>query len=125
MVVPYATAGILARGNFMLAVSWHVNERNLHAVEGWCQCGGIRNSAGMRNLITCFRMLACRGARAAHPRRQGPMRIRTWIAFAVLWSGPAMASDFYGGKTISFVVGLAPGGGYDVYARLLARYFPK
>jgi tripartite-type tricarboxylate transporter receptor subunit TctC len=53
------------------------------------------------------------------------LRITTWIAFAVLWSGPAMASDFYKGKTISFVVGLAPGGGYDIYARLLARYFPK
>lgn len=58
------------------------------------------------------------------------LRIRTWVAFAwaisaVLWSGSAVASDFYEGKTISFVVGLAPGGGYDVYARLLARYFSK
>lgn len=53
------------------------------------------------------------------------MRISLWIALAVLWSGPAASSDFYEGKTISFVVGLAPGGGYDIYARLLARYFPK
>ena len=53
------------------------------------------------------------------------MRISTWIALAVLWSGPAWASAFYEGKTFSFVVGLAPGGGYDIYARLLARYFPK
>ena len=53
------------------------------------------------------------------------MRISSWIALAVLWSAPATASGFYEGKTISFVVGLAPGGGYDVYARLLARYFPK
>jgi tripartite-type tricarboxylate transporter receptor subunit TctC len=40
-------------------------------------------------------------------------------------ASPAMASTLYEGKTISFVVGLAPGGGYDVYARLLARYFPR
>jgi tripartite-type tricarboxylate transporter receptor subunit TctC len=43
----------------------------------------------------------------------------------MLWSGSAMASSFYEGKTISFVVGLAPGGGYDVYTRLLARHLPK
>jgi len=53
------------------------------------------------------------------------MRVSTWVALAMLWSASARASDFYEGKTISFVVGLAPGGGYDVYARLLARYFPK
>jgi tripartite-type tricarboxylate transporter receptor subunit TctC len=53
------------------------------------------------------------------------MRISTWIAVAALWSAPAMGAGFYEGKTISFVVGLAPGGGYDVYTRLLARYFPK
>jgi len=53
------------------------------------------------------------------------MRIGAWLAFAILWSGPATASSFYEGKTISFVVGLAPGGGYDVYARVLARHLPK
>jgi tripartite-type tricarboxylate transporter receptor subunit TctC len=54
------------------------------------------------------------------------MRIIPWIAIAALWPAPATAaSSFYEGKKISFVVGLAPGGGYDVYARLLARYFPK
>jgi tripartite-type tricarboxylate transporter receptor subunit TctC len=53
------------------------------------------------------------------------VRIAAWLAFVILWSGSAMASSFYEGKTISFVVGLAPGGGYDVYARLLARHLPK
>ena len=53
------------------------------------------------------------------------IRIAAWLAFVILWSGSAMASSFYEGKTISFVVGLAPGGGYDVYARLLARHLPK
>ena len=34
-------------------------------------------------------------------------------------------SDFYKGKTVQLVVGYGPGGGYDVYARVLARYLPK
>jgi len=40
-------------------------------------------------------------------------------------SGPADAQDFYRGKTISLIVGNATGGGYDAYARLLARHMPK
>jgi tripartite-type tricarboxylate transporter receptor subunit TctC len=31
-------------------------------------------------------------------------------------------ADFYKGKQIQMVVGHSPGGGYDIYARLLARY---
>jgi tripartite-type tricarboxylate transporter receptor subunit TctC len=34
------------------------------------------------------------------------------------------ADDFYKGKTITFFVGFSPGGGYDGYARLLARFMP-
>jgi tripartite-type tricarboxylate transporter receptor subunit TctC len=33
--------------------------------------------------------------------------------------------DFYTGKTLRIIVGYAPGGGYDFYARLLARYMGK
>jgi tripartite-type tricarboxylate transporter receptor subunit TctC len=32
------------------------------------------------------------------------------------------ADDFYKGKTIKIVVGFGPGGGYDLYARLLGKY---
>ena len=32
-------------------------------------------------------------------------------------------SDFYTGRTIRIMVGFGPGGGYDVYARTLARHF--
>src|SRR4051794_5720183 len=32
------------------------------------------------------------------------------------------ADDFYKGKTLSIIVGFTTGGGYDVYARLLARF---
>ena len=39
-------------------------------------------------------------------------------------AAPACAADapFYQGKTITIVVGFSPGGGFDTYARLLARY---
>ncbi len=36
-----------------------------------------------------------------------------------------MAAPFYKGKTIRLVVGSAPGGGYDRWARLIARHMPK
>jgi tripartite-type tricarboxylate transporter receptor subunit TctC len=39
--------------------------------------------------------------------------------------GPAAGEDFYKGKTITFVVGFSTGGGYDGYARLLARHLPS
>jgi tripartite-type tricarboxylate transporter receptor subunit TctC len=34
----------------------------------------------------------------------------------------ADAGDFYRGKTITYIVATAPGGGYDGYARLIAQY---
>src|SRR6266699_2690395 len=37
----------------------------------------------------------------------------------------AQAQPFYQGKTIRIVVGFTPGGFYDRWARLLARYMPK
>ncbi len=39
--------------------------------------------------------------------------------------GRSSAADFYQGKTISIVVGYAAGGGYDTYARTLARHLGK
>jgi tripartite-type tricarboxylate transporter receptor subunit TctC len=35
------------------------------------------------------------------------------------------AADFFAGKTITLVVGAAPGGGFDLYARLFARYLQR
>ncbi|HTV37871.1 MAG TPA: hypothetical protein VMF12_15675 [Xanthobacteraceae bacterium] len=35
---------------------------------------------------------------------------------------PVHAQDFYKGKTFTIVVGFSPAGGYDSYARVLARY---
>lgn len=42
-----------------------------------------------------------------------------------LLAGPVAAQkveDFYKGKTVELVIGLSAGGGYDVYARLVARH---
>ncbi len=35
------------------------------------------------------------------------------------------ANDFYKGRTLNLVVGYGVGGGYDVYARMLARHLPR
>jgi tripartite-type tricarboxylate transporter receptor subunit TctC len=47
---------------------------------------------------------------------------------AVCAAAPAYAdavADFYTGKQINLIVGYGPGGGYDIYARLLARHFGR
>jgi tripartite-type tricarboxylate transporter receptor subunit TctC len=53
----------------------------------------------------------------------------TAVGLAVSMSStPANAdaiSDFYKGKRMTMIVGLSPGGGYDRYARLTARYMRK
>jgi len=42
------------------------------------------------------------------------------------WLVDADAQEsFYKGKTIRLIVGLAPGGGYDLYARTIARHMGK
>jgi tripartite-type tricarboxylate transporter receptor subunit TctC len=38
---------------------------------------------------------------------------------------PAAGADFYAGKTIDFEVGADVGGGYDIYARTLARHMSR
>ncbi|HEU4340397.1 MAG TPA: hypothetical protein VFU31_02385 [Candidatus Binatia bacterium] len=40
-------------------------------------------------------------------------------------SAKAVAEDFYRGKTIRFIVGVAAGGGYDTYARAVARHISR
>jgi tripartite-type tricarboxylate transporter receptor subunit TctC len=41
---------------------------------------------------------------------------------ALLLPTPAPAADFYAGKTIDLIVSNAPGGGFDIYARTIARH---
>ena len=45
------------------------------------------------------------------------------ITNAPLWCYAQVNDNFYTNKTISFVVGLSPGGGYDTFARTVARFY--
>ena len=42
-----------------------------------------------------------------------------------MFSGLATAADQFQGKTVNLIVGFGPGGGYDEYARMLARHMGK
>jgi tripartite-type tricarboxylate transporter receptor subunit TctC len=55
---------------------------------------------------------------------------RVTIALVLLLSAVSAAaadpiSDFYAGKTLRMLVGYGPGGGYDIYGRLVAEFLPK
>ena len=47
------------------------------------------------------------------------------LSVFVVVSTPASAEEFYKGKTLRFIVGYSPGGGYDTYTRAVARYIGK
>src|SRR5262249_55467749 len=57
------------------------------------------------------------------------MRGIAWFGLSAMLSlatsPAALAQDFYAGKTVTMLVGSAAGGGYDVYSRLIARYWPN
>ena len=58
-------------------------------------------------------------------RRISSLAAAILLATAVLAAPAAHAEDFYKDKTFRFIVGYSPGGGYDTYTRLIARYFGK
>src|SRR5262245_57694957 len=51
------------------------------------------------------------------------------VCAVALWSITAAnaqsVADFYRGKTISIYVGFPPGGGYDIYSRIIAPHFSR
>src|ERR1700687_2618679 len=47
------------------------------------------------------------------------------LAAATLTGPPACAADYYAGKSIDLLIGAPPGGGYDIYARALARHYGR
>ncbi len=47
------------------------------------------------------------------------------LAGAATAQGQESVAQFYKGKQITVIVGSPPGGGFDIYARLLARHMPK
>src|SRR5262245_14693743 len=57
-----------------------------------------------------------------------PTTVRTGFAAAILTAtlaSPAVAAEYYAGKTVDLLVGAPPGGGYDIYARVVARHFGR
>src|SRR5262245_19761088 len=52
------------------------------------------------------------------------LRTVRWLlgSFALVLVSPALAADFYQGKTLTVIVGYAPGGGVDASARAITRH---
>src|ERR1700748_260704 len=81
------------------------------------------------------RLKLCYGLAAIRELRRGPMKRLVWFLWVTgfLVTGvvatPAAAEDavaqFYKGRQITVEVGSSPGGGYDIYARLMARHLGK
>jgi tripartite-type tricarboxylate transporter receptor subunit TctC len=61
---------------------------------------------------------------AASPRRGALALLALLLAFVAPASAQSV-EEFYKGKTITIIVGVTPGGSYDMYARLLARFIGK
>jgi tripartite-type tricarboxylate transporter receptor subunit TctC len=58
------------------------------------------------------------------------MRLATTRVLAALIASAALttsavAGDYYAGKSIDLLIGAPPGGGYDIYARALARHYGR
>ena len=62
-------------------------------------------------------------------RKAGMCGVALGLAAAVFLSAlPARAEpieDFYRGKTLRMLIGYGPGGGYDIYGRLVAEFLPR
>jgi tripartite-type tricarboxylate transporter receptor subunit TctC len=53
------------------------------------------------------------------------LRVAALATCAALASGAAVAADFYKDKVVTLYVGFSAGGGYDVYARLIAQHMGR
>src|SRR5256885_16602821 len=54
-----------------------------------------------------------------------PATLVALIALTATGVTCACAADYYAGKTIDLLIGAPPGGGYDIYARTLARHYGR
>ena len=48
-----------------------------------------------------------------------------FLCFVFVFPAQVLAASYYEGKVITIICGLAAGGGYDYWARLLAKHIPK
>ncbi|MEA3182084.1 MAG: hypothetical protein QOI59_5607 [Gammaproteobacteria bacterium] len=53
------------------------------------------------------------------------LAIATAMLFPATLANAQPAADFYRGKTLRMLVGYGPGGGYDIYGRLVAEFLPR
>ena len=58
------------------------------------------------------------------PRGNGLAAVLAVIC-AMLAAAPAGAVDYFAGKSIDLLIGAPPAGGYDIYARALARHYGR
>jgi len=58
-------------------------------------------------------------------RRTLALSIAAIVVLGLAGESPIAAPSFYEGKALRIIVGLAPGGGFDTYARLLARHLGR
>jgi len=49
----------------------------------------------------------------------------TLFAAATIAALPASAADFYAGKSVDLLIGAPPGGGYDIYGRVVGRHIGR
>ena len=47
------------------------------------------------------------------------------LAAVLVTPSPTLAAEYYAGKTVDLIVGAPPGGGYDIYARLVGRHLGR
>src|SRR6187549_3978804 len=57
--------------------------------------------------------------------KAGGVAIGLVLALTIVPATAQDVAEFYKGKNVTMVVGTPAGGGYDIYARLLARYMGK
>ncbi|HZO46141.1 MAG TPA: hypothetical protein VFB68_09630 [Xanthobacteraceae bacterium] len=55
----------------------------------------------------------------------GALTVALITTFLVSTARADAVADFYKGKQVNVIVGYGPGGGYDVYTRLLLRHMPR
>jgi tripartite-type tricarboxylate transporter receptor subunit TctC len=58
-------------------------------------------------------------------KRFAAMLLSAVVLSAVVPANADPIEDFYRGKTLRMLIGYGPGGGYDLYARLVAEFLPK
>src|SRR3990170_1358527 len=90
-----------------------------------CSTSKIRNNNKEVNMARFKFRRAGKGQRRQHNSIPWALWIFPLVIFLLGAPVFALGASYYEGKTLTIVVGYKPGGGYDRYARLLAKYLPK